>query len=88
MRARAPVAGRRLGHEGDEHAVLLGDLLQQDAQEHQAVGHAEHVGVVEIQLELRVGALGDHVVQVPAELFENVDHSPRKPMESIEYSTS
>ena len=73
MRARAPVAQRRFGHVGDEHAMALGDLLQQHAQEGEAVGHGEDVGVAEIELELRIGALGDDVVDVPFEFLENVD---------------
>ena len=74
MRARAPVADGRLGHEGDEHALLLGDLLQEDPQKGEPVGHSEHVGVVEVELELRIRPLGDHIVEVPAEPLENVDH--------------
>ena len=73
VRARTPVAHGGLGHERDEHAVLLGDLLQQHAQEHQPVRHPQDVGVVEVELELRVAALGDHILQTPAELLEDVD---------------
>ena len=79
MRARAPVAGGGLGHVGGEEALLLGDLLQQHAQEHQAVGHADEIRVAEIQLELRVGALADHILQSPAEVFEDVDDRAEEP---------
>ena len=73
VRARAPVAGGGLGHVGDEEALALGDLLQQHPQEHQPVRHPHEVGVAEVELELRVGALGDHVLQPPAEVLEDVD---------------
>ena len=79
VRSRTPVADGGLRHEGDEHPVLLGDLLQEHAQEHQPVGHLQDVGVAEVELELGVGPLGDDVLQPPAEFLEDVDESAEKP---------
>ena len=79
VRARPPIADSGLGHEGDEHAMLLGHLLQQDAQQHQAVGHPQDVRVAEVELELRVGAFRDHVLQPPAELLQDVDERAEEP---------
>ena len=69
---QSPVVG--FGMKVDEQTVLLRDLLQQDAQEGEAVRHAEHVGIVEVELELRIGTFGDDVVDLPAELVEDVHH--------------
>ena len=73
MRPGTPVANRRLGHEGDEHAVALGDLLEQHPQEHQPIRHPQHVGVVEIQLELRIRPFRHDIVEVPAQAFDDVN---------------
>ena len=54
--------------------MFLGHLFQHEAQEYQTIGHFQELGVMEIKLKLRVGALGDNIVQVPAELFQNVNH--------------
>ena len=56
----------------------MATLLQQHAQEHQAVGHPEQVGVAEVELELRVGAFADHILQSPAEVLEDIDDRAEK----------
>lgn len=74
VRTRTPVARRGFRHERDEHAVPLGDLLEREAQEDQPVGHLQQIRVVEVEFELGVGALGDDVVQVPAQALQHVHH--------------
>ena len=87
MRAAAPVAGGGLRHEGDEQAVPLGDLLQQHAQEGEAVGHGEDVGIAEVELELRIGALRDDILDAPAEPVEDV-HDLAEEADRIEYAST
>ncbi len=54
VRTAAGAICRRLGHETGKGAMLAGDFVSQQAEEYEAVGHGERVGVLEICLELPV----------------------------------
>ena len=68
---------------------FLAISLEQNTQENEAVRHLQDISVMKVELELRVGAFANDVVKVPAEAFREYSiNSPRKPIESSEYSTS
>lgn len=52
--------------------MLAGDLVGHHAEEHEAVGHAEGVGVLEIGFELAVGVLVVEGVDAPAHLVHRL----------------
>ena len=81
---------RRLRHERDEHAVLLGDFLEQDSEEDEAVCHGKRIGVAEVEFELAVGPPRTPRRAGPSRVHRRVCRSvhPETPIELMEYSTS
>ena len=57
VHAAAVLAVQRLGHEGGVHAVVGRDLLDDQAADHDAVGHDQGLVVVRVDLVLRGGDL-------------------------------
>ena len=78
VRAAAGALRRRLGHEGGKGTVLAGDLVGHHAEEHEAVGHGQRVGVLEVGFELAVGVFMVERVHAPAHLVHGfhqlIDH--------------
>ena len=74
---QSPMVG--LGHERDEQAVLLGDLLQQHPQEHQPVGHPQRRRCSRSRARTANSALRHDVLQPPAQLLEDVDERAEIP---------
>ncbi len=78
VRAAAGTVGEGLGHEGGEVAAPLGEFADHEAEEGEAVGHGQRVGVLEVGLELAVGVLVVEGIDVPAQpvhrLHDLVEH--------------
>src|SRR3954470_13448628 len=72
--SRTPIACGWLRHEGHKHAVAFRNLLQDDPKEDQAISHFEQVGIMKVELELRVRSFSHDIMYVPTQLFENIDH--------------
>ena len=70
VHAAAVLAVERLGHEGGVHAVVRRDLLDDEADDHDAVGHEQRLVVVRVDLVLRRGDLVVAGLHVDAELVE------------------
>ena len=65
--AVAGESGERLGHEGRAQAVVLGDGLGHELEEHVAVGGLEAIVVIPVHFELAVAVLVIVLIRVPAE---------------------
>ncbi len=52
----------RLRHEGDAHALLVGDLLQALLEDDVTVGHLERIGVADVELVLAEAPLALRVL--------------------------
>ena len=70
VHAAAVLAVERLGHEGRVHAVVGRDLLDDEARDHDAVGHEEGLVVVRVDLVLRRRHLVVRGLHGDAELVE------------------
>ena len=67
VQPRAGPVRERLGHEGRDHAALVGQHVEQVAQRDDPVGGGERVGVLEVLLELPVAVLVVVGVVAPAQ---------------------
>ena len=74
MGTGAPITDGRFRHIGDKHPMAFCDFFEQHSQEHQPVGHGEDISVVKVQFELGVRPFTDHVVKVPAQCLDDIDH--------------
>ncbi len=70
VHAAAVLAVHRLGHEGRVHAVVGRDLLDDEADDHDPVGHGQRLVVVRVDLVLRRGDLVVAGLHGDAELVE------------------
>src|SRR5882672_4288744 len=70
MGAVAEVVGEGLGHEGGYGADAFGDLLDHEAQEHEAIGHGERVRVAEVELVLPAATFLVVGVKAPTETLQ------------------
>ena len=73
VHARAERALDRLGHERGVHAELVGDLLHDQAERHDVVGHRERVGVAQVDLVLARAVLVEAVLDRDAHRLERDD---------------
>ena len=74
VRAAAGAVGEGLRHEGGEQPFLRGVVLRHQAEEDVAVAHRQRVGILEVELELRVGVLVVERVEVPAKVVDRGGH--------------
>ncbi len=66
VRAAAGTVGRGFGHKAGEAAVLTCDFIRHQAEKHQAISHAECVGIGKVSFKLAVGVLMIKGVNIPA----------------------
>ena len=76
VQARAVPAVDRLGHEGGVQAVLLGDVLDDEAERADVVGGDQHVVLAEVDLVLAGGDLVVRRLDVDADRLERQDDLP------------
>ncbi len=75
VHARPLEAFERLRHEGGVEPTLLSDLSHDEAHRHHVVGHAQRVGVAEVDLVLRRAVLVERVLDRDAHGFEGVNRA-------------
>ena len=73
VHAAALHALERLGHERGVHALAGGDLLDDQPERHDAVGHRQRVGVPQVDLVLARGVLVEAVLDRDAHRLERAD---------------
>ncbi len=66
MHAAAGAVGERLGHEGADHAQLVGDFRSRHLEENNLVGAGQAIAVGIVDLELAVGVLVVGLIDVEA----------------------
>ena len=76
VQARSVPAVDRLGHEGGVQAVLLGDVLDDEAERADVVGGDQHVVLAEVDLVLAGGDLVVRRLDVDADRLERQDDLP------------
>ena len=62
MSSGTPIADGGFWHKCHKHAVTFGHFLEQNTQKNKAVGHAQNIRVMKIQLKLRVCTLRHNIV--------------------------